>query len=474
MGQEISHSHFSAEDFELFSERLREETELLHSWQADGVFSEQPLHVGFELEAWLLDEHLHPAPQNERFLQQLNHPLAVPELAQFNFELNSLPRLLQGNVFDRMYVELQNTWQRCQQSAAALQLQLASIGILPSARLADFRLENMSSLQRYSALNEQVLRMRERKPLQFSINGIDQLEIDHPDVMLEAATTSFQIHLQMPIDKAARLYNAAKVIAAPMAALSANSPFLFGKNLWSETRIPVFEQSVQVGQSDLTKRVSFGIRYAQDNILEVFDSNLSRYPILLPRVMNEPPESLAHLRLHNGTIWRWNRPLIGFDVDGTPHFRLEHRVVPSGPTLLDSIANAAFFYGLVIDMAYNVPAPESLLPFELARRNFYDCARHGLNANVVWLNGELLQVAGLCLQQLLPQAQAGLRRMQIDEAEISRWLGLIEQRVETRRNGSAWQRAWVAHYGADMTALTRAYLERQDSQMPVHSWKVKD
>jgi hypothetical protein len=58
------------------------------------------------------------------------------------------------------------------------------------------------------------------------------------------------------------------------------------------------------------------VRYARESILECFEANRTRYPVLLPAVMDEPPESLAHLRLHNGTIWRWNRPLIGFDEQG--------------------------------------------------------------------------------------------------------------------------------------------------------------
>ncbi len=472
MGQEISHSHFSRSDFELFSEHLREETALLHQWVNDGVFAEGEYQAGFELEAWLLDENFRPAARNEEFLAQLSHPMAVPELAKFNFELNGEHRDLKADVFTRMHNELRLTWDSCSSTAENLDLKLAAIGTLPTALPEDFTLANMSTLQRYRALNEQVLRMRDGKPLHIEISGQEELVYDHPDVMMEAATTSFQIHLRMPVSKTVRLYNAGKILAAPMTAISANSPFLFGKDLWAESRIPVFEQSVQVGQSDLTKRVSFGIRYAHESILEIFDSNLARYPIMLPRVMDEPIESLAHLRLHNGTLWRWNRPLIGFDEDGSPHIRLEHRCVAAGPSLRDSIAQAAFFYGLITELASLDEPPEHLLPFEKAKNNFYQCAQYGLDANIDWPRQNRLSVRALCSDVLLPMAEQGLKRLGINDDETFYWLSIIEGRVQSGQNGAVWQRAWVNRHGRDMVGLMEAYINRQSTDMPVHEWDL--
>lgn len=470
MGQEITHSQFSSKDFEHFSDHLREETALLHQWLADGVFRDDCYQAGFELEAWLLGKELRPAPENEAFLQQLNDPLAVPELARFNFELNGQHRDVIGNVFSLMHQEIHRSWKKCIAAAEQLDLSVAAIGTLPTAELEDFTLANMSTMQRYLALNEQVLRMRAGKPLFINIQGHEALDFSHPDVMLEAATTSFQIHLRMPISKAVRLYNAGKILSAPMTAISANSPFLLGHDLWAETRIPVFEQSVLVGQSDLTRRVSYGIRYAHESIMEIFNSNLARYPIMLPMVMNKPPEAMAHLRLHNGTIWRWNRPLVGFDEDGTPHFRLEHRCVPAGPSMRDLIANSAFFYGLVCALADQQQPLEDQLPFEQAKQNFYQCARDGLNAKVSWPGYEEVAVSKLCADVLLPLAEQGLHNLGIHAEEIGYWLSIIESRLQTEQNGAVWQRAWVARHGNDMRALMRAYLLHQQADVPVHEW----
>jgi len=471
MGQEISNSFFSRDDFEHFSDRLRQETQLLHDWIKQGELSEGGYQAGFELEAWLLDPDLNPTANNEHFLDKLANPMAVPELAQFNFELNGHHRDIRGKAFTALYQEMAGNWSQCQNTAEQLGLKIAAIGTLPTARLDDFNINHMSQMQRYRALNQQVLRMREGKPLSFKIQGKETLDFNHPDVMLEAATTSFQIHLRMPLSKSVRLYNAGKIVAGPMTALTANSPYFLGKDLWAESRIPIFEQSVQVGQSDLTKRVSFGIRYANESIMEVFDSNLARYPIMLPEVMDEPPESLAHLRLHNGTIWRWNRPLVGFDEDGTPHFRLEHRCVPSGPSLLDSIANAAFFYGIVAYLAETEEPYEKQIPFHNVRDNFYHCAYHGYEAEVLWLNGRRWPVMELLSSELVPKARQGLLKLQVDESEISFWLEIIQERVAKQISGAVWQRRHVAR-GASLKLMLSDYLQNQASGLPVDQWDL--
>ncbi len=470
MGQEIAHSEFSRVDYEQFSERLRRETQLLHEWLAAGRLEPDSFRCGYEMEAWLLDQNDRPAPCNDEFLRELDDPLVVPELAQFNFELNGQVRELRGDVFTRMHNELLDTWRRCHLHAREMGLKTIAIGTLPSAEPQDFCPGNMSSLQRYKALNEQVLRMRRGVPIHLQIHGHESLDLRHPDVMLEAATTSFQIHLQMPLSRAVRFYNASKIVSAPLVALSANSPYLFGRDLWAETRIPLFEQAVPVGQSDLTKRVSFGIRYAHETLMEVFDSNLARYPILLPHVMNDAAELMSHLRLHNGTVWRWNRPLLGFDSNNVPHFRLEQRCVPAGPTVRDAIANMAFYYGLVTAMSFADIQPEQQLSFEMAHENFYSCARLGLDARVHWLDGRQQPVRELILQQLLVEAEQGLNHLGINRQDIHYWLGIIQARVSTGRNGSSWQRHWMHTHAGGMTQMVEQYLQRQMTNEPVHLW----
>ncbi|OGT90677.1 MAG: glutamate--cysteine ligase [Gammaproteobacteria bacterium RIFOXYD12_FULL_61_37] len=471
MGTEITHSHFDAADFAAFQRRLAEETALLGRWLREGAFPARPAQGGYELEAWLIDREGRPAPAIERLLPLLNDDRVVPELARFNIELNGNAFALAGDALSRMHAEIGATWAAARRAARTLDLDLLMIGMLPTAEQRDFHLGAMSPLQRYRALNEQVFQLRQDRPVQLDIAGRDHLRLSHQDVMLEAATTSFQIHLRAADpDQAVRLYNISKVLSGPLVALAANSPFLFGHDLWAESRIPVFEQAIEIGQSDLTKRVSFGIKYAEDSILEVFEANLKRYPVLLPVLFDEPPEALAHLRLHNGTIWRWNRPLVGFDADGAPHLRIEQRVAPSGPTSLDLIANAAFYFGA--SRALLDEEIEGQIPFATARDNFYRCARDGLDARILW-NGEVqVPVTELLRDRLLPQARLGLKALGIDRAEIDGWLGILDERLASGQNGATWQRRRHARNGGDLRELTLAYREHQESGLPVHRWAI--
>jgi len=474
MGEEIATRFYTDANFAANRERLIAETQLLARWFDDRRFSTMPPIGGFEVEAWLIDDHGVPAPVNEAFLARLNDPLVVPELSVFNVEINTPPQVLRGAALATMRSNLERTWRRCNTVAATLGVELVAIGILPTARDRDMTVKHMSQRERYRALNEQVLRMRHNRPIALDIQGRDHLRTTHMDVMLEAAATSFQIHLQLTQKSAARAFNAAMVLSAPMVAVSANSPFLFGRDLWDETRIPLFEQSVAVAQTAKAKRnrVTFGHGYVQQSLMECFDENLSTYAVLLPEVMDQSPEKLAHLRLHNGTIWRWNRPLIGFDENGAPHLRLEHRVVPAGPSMIDMIANAGFFFGLVESLVATRITPESQLPFDQARANFYAAARDGLRAEIIWLDGERHAISEVLLDELLPLARRGLEKLRVRAQDIDLYLGIIEGRLRTGQNGAAWQRAWVTRHGRDMKQLTKAYRERSESGAPVHEWSV--
>lgn len=477
MGQEISNSHFTEQDFRSFNACLQRETAVLESWFRDHRFADDPSIGGFELEAWLVDAEGNPAPINRNYLELLNDPLVVPELSVFNIEFNTPERRLEGTALSQMHQALGTLWTRCDRRAEELNARLAMVGILPTVRDQDLTLANMSRMVRYRALNEQVLRMRQGKPLQLDIRGMETLCAEHWNVMMEAATTSFQIHLQIKESEAVSFFNAAIIISAPMVAATANSPYLFGKNLWDETRIPLFEQAVAVG-GDIAggdpayRRVTFGSGYLKESMREIFRENLEHYPPLLPQCMEGPPEALKHVRLHNGTIWRWNRPLIGFDQDGTPHVRIEHRVVPAGPSVIDTIANAALFYGLVHALAKDSVAPEKCLSFAQSRANFYGAARDGLRARVVWLDGKRIALQPLLLETLLPLARRGLKGLDIDKADIDNYLGVIQARVATGRTGAHWQRAFTARHGLCMKALTEAYLKCQQGGLPVHEWEL--
>jgi gamma-glutamyl:cysteine ligase YbdK (ATP-grasp superfamily) len=471
MGQEIADNRFTTADLDEFRRRLTRETELLAEWISAGRLRSEQRMAGFELEAWLVDAEGFPVGLNERLLDDLQHSLVVPELATFNLEVNTPPGVLGPGVFETMYRELCDLWRICDRAAARHQAGMLMIGILPTVRQSDLCLENMSPLRRYGALNERIFRLRHGRPVELAIDGRESLRLSHEDVMLEAAATSFQIHLKVDVRDAVRAFNAAKIVSAPMVALAANSPYLFGKDLWDETRIPLFEQAVAVAGSDYSQRVTFGVRYAQESILECFESNRDRYPVLLPMLMDEPAEHLAHLRLHNGTIWRWNRPLIGFSASGEPHLRIEHRVVAAGPSPLDAVANAAFFFGLMQSLLARESPLESEIPFEVARRNFYAAARDGLVAELEWC-GRRSSAQALILDRLLPLAGEGLAAMALSQEEQQHWLDIIRQRVTSGRNGSCWQRAWVARHGPDFPGLVQAYRARQNQGTAIHQWEI--
>jgi len=326
MGEEIQYSHFKQSDYLQFSSRLEEETALLKSWFDEHRFSTAKLTAGYELEAWLIDQTGKPSAINEAYLNKANNPLLSPELAKFNVELNVDPALLTEHVLSEFEHELDNLWQQCVSTARSLDSNILGIGILPTLEDSDLTLQNISLLDRYKALNEQVLRQRKGIEIELNINGDEHLQVSHKDVMLEAAATSLQIHIQVPEDVATRYYNASILLSAPMVAISANSPCLFGRRLWQETRIPLFEQAVPTGgyggaSAGPVHRVSFGSDYVRDSLFECFHENLEHFPILLPVHYHTAVDDVRHLRLHNGTIWRWNRPLIGFERCCANHYR---------------------------------------------------------------------------------------------------------------------------------------------------------
>lgn len=474
MGQEIAGLRFHAEDFARFQQRLGAETVRLAAVMGRGDFSHLGAVAGMELEAWLVDADLQPAPSNSEFLAHLASDLACPELAKFNVEFNTVPLPLQGGVLGELALQLSATLQRARSVAQAMGLHLVLIGILPTLEQHCLTLAQISPMNRYRALNEQILRQR-GKPIHLDIAGHERLNLQHHDVMLESATTSYQLHLQAPLSEVHRLYNASIVASAFTVAAAANAPFLFGRDLWAETRIPLFEQAVETGgyrdaAAGPLRRVSFGSDYARHSLLECFQENLEHFPVLLPMVLDEPEERYAHLRLHNGVIWRWNRPLVGFDVDGTPHLRVEHRVMAAGPSVADMVGNAAFYYGLV--HALVARDEECLLDFAQAKDNFYQAARHGLDAHVTWRDDRHQRLGHLLLHELLPLAEEGLAGLGVDAGEARHYLDIVGERCRSGQTGSAWQRLYAQRHGRDFAALTHAYLQNQLTNRPVHTWDL--
>jgi len=474
MGQEIDHSNFSKSDFERFYGHLESETTLLRKILQDEQCSQEGPVAGFEIETWLVDGEMSPTPFNTEFLREFDNPLATPELAKFNVELNNHPEPLTGRALSKLHKGLNHIVGSATKTAEALNSHLLMIGTLPTLRQSDLTLNNMSALNRFRALNEQILKTG-RVPIHLDIEGKQHLQCDHSDVMLESGATSFQLHIQTPLKQAHKIYNASIMASAPVVAVSANSPFLFGMDLWAETRIPLFEQSINIGSYDGESheplhRVSFGSGYARESIFECFKENLECFPVLLPSQLVSNPDHLNYLRLHNGTIWRWNRPLIGFDTNGKPHIRIEHRVIPSGPTIVDMMANAAFFYGLTSSLAADSVDPEPLIPFSTAKTNFYQASRHGMNAHISWIGDKKTSIQSLVLNELLGKAKHGLALLEIAEQDADFYLDIISQRVKSGLNGCEWQRGFMRENHADLKTLTQVYLKNQNSGKPVHTW----
>lgn len=475
MGQEITTSHFTQRDYENFNQRLKRETAELEQWFINGRFSSRAPVAGYEMEAWLIDQQAKPAPCNTEFLSRANNSLYTAELAQFNIELNAAPLEIRENFLSEFEKDFQQHWSYCKTIAESINCRVLGTGILQTLQNDDLSLQNISHQIRYKALNEQVLEQRQGRPLKLNINGHQSLKSEHHNVMLEAAATSLQIHLQAPFDMAHHYYNASLLISAPMVAISANSPYMFGKDLWSESRIPVFEQSVDVGgysgaSQGPVRRVSFGTDYARHSLMECFTENLQHFPVLLPMMFTDDVSKMQHLSLHNGTIWRWNRPLIGYDKDGTPHLRIEHRVIPSGPSAVDNIANMAFYFGLVEFYAKQKMPANELLNFSQVRDNFYTSAQHGLENKLVWPGCDRCDMRHLILNKLLDQAESGLNMLNIDPADIEYYLGIIQSRAEHRQTGSHWQRDFVKKHGDNMQQLAETYYHNQQTGEPVHCW----
>lgn len=476
MGREITQADFTAAEFKQFQTRLAEETALLLRWLDAGRVQEVTGTCGLELEACLVDQQFRPAADNARFIEGLNNPLIVPELARFNFEINTPPFPPEAGLFGALEGSLQDQWQACRQQAERMGLNIVQTGILPTLQDTDLTMANVSGLQRYIALNQQILKGRRYHPLAIQLDGDhDSLSLTHNDVMMESATTSLQIHLQVAPRDAVRFYNASILASAAMVACCANSPLLYGRELWRETRIPLFEQAVAMpaftdAQGNSVNRVYFGSAYLRDSIAEVFRENLDRFPVLLPMLYPDDAEPLTHLQIHNGTIWRWNRPLLHVGKDGIVQLRIEHRAIAAGPTITDDIANIAFYYGLVHALASQPRPPEHRLAFELARDNFYTAARNGLDAEIGWLDGKRHNIRTLLLAELIPAAKATLLQLGFCASEVNYYLDdVIQARVHSRQNGAQWQLDCFRRHNGDTRALLAEYHDNQ-TRGPVHLW----
>ncbi len=477
MGQEIKEYQFTEKNSVEFKRRLKEETALLKEWfEHDQFESPEPASIGLEIESWLIDKDCSPFPGNEQFLALANSPLLVHELSKFNFEINTRPIQLSGTCFNSVESHLKALWSKCLKIGDQMGVAPLLIGTLPTLHNEMLIPKNMTESARYKSLNKQIFHMRKGKPLTVNINGAENFNIVKSDIMLEAASTSIQIHLEVKPCESSRYYNASLLASAMTVAVAANSPYLYGYELWDETRIAIFEKAVQIPNyikilNEDVNRVTFGTGYTQESVLDSFLENLDIFSPLVPSLF-DGDDPLSHLKFHNGTIWRWNRPIVGSSPGKAPHLRIEHRVMASGPSITDIIANMVFYLGLTHYFASLETPPESQLPFEHCKNNFYTCAKNGLNSNIQWFQQQI-GIRELLTDQLIPQAKQTLINKGVDKDEVGYYLDeVISSRVLSGQNGANWQKCFVKKYGKDFQGLTDKYLENQTKGDPIYKWKI--
>jgi len=470
MGEEIQQDNFEQADYDRFQQKLEQETEFVRSLFAKRAFDNSSRMLGYELELCLADSSGHPSKINTQVIDAAANPLFTTELAKFNMEINGNPFPYETNVFSRVEADLDTLFQQAEDAAERYDSQIGMFGVFPSVTREHLNPDGyMTELHRYNQLNRQLLSMRGR-PIHLQLDGEEQLVIEKEDVMLEALATSLQIHLQVPFDEIVPTYHASLWSSMLVLGATANSPLVLGKCCWQESRIGIFKQAVdtrnpQEIKDHIVPRVHFGKRYI-DSLLDLFEDNFYYSPIL-PEVIDRPVEDLHHLALHNGTIWRWVRPIIARNADGTYHLRLELRVVPSGPTLVDTLANIVFYVGLTEGLK-TLGGNLTKVPYATLEADFYRVARDGLDATAHWPDGQELGLQQILLDHALPLARANLMQAGIENA--GRWLDIIEARTRTRATGAAWISKHWKQYG-DSAQLVCDYIAQAQTNQPVHCWQ---
>lgn len=479
-----------AHDLRRFEERLIADADALETMLRDGMFETGIRRVGLEQEFFLVDEHGRPAPRGVEVLERLGGDGTTyqQELARYNIELALDPTELKGMCFRKIEDDLRRHMGVIRRAAKPHGVDVVAIGILPTLGWDHLTLDYMTPSPRYAALNERVTRMRGGQ-FRIAIQGIDSLYGTHDNVLLEAFNTSFQLHMQVAPDEFALMYNAMQLATGPALACSGNSPLLMGARLWEETRIALFRQSVDTRTDHQLSRgsrprVFFGDEWIKTGILDLVRDDIARFRVVLPvdDGLPSPHEllrrgeipKLSALTLHNGTIYRWNRPCYGVS-GGKPHLRIENRPLPAGPTAVDSVANAAFLYGLTLGIANEYGDVSERMPFHDCHSNFYNAASTGLRSSLHWLDGQVRSADELILL-VLPLAAEGLRSAGVDSGDAGRLLDLIGERVSSGQTGARWMlegysrlRGGVPKDEA-LQGVVRAYMGRQRGGQPVHRW----
>ncbi|MDQ2921370.1 MAG: CBS domain-containing protein [Acidobacteriota bacterium] len=489
MGEHNVEQELDEQKLQAFMKALLDDLRALDYMLDNDLIESGVVRFGAEQEMFLVDENLRPASVSMQVLEHAGDPRLTTEIARFNLEANLTPLRLSADCFSQMESELKEVLTRARASANHFGADVLLTGILPTLRQSDLTLENLTPVPRYHQLNDSVIRLR-GGPFSIHIKGLDEINLMHDNIMMESCNASFQIHFQVSPKEFAPLYNLAQAITAPVLAAAVNSPLLFGHRLWQETRLALFQHSTdarsatQQARSHPT-RVSFGDGWIHKSVLELFQEQIARFRMIMINETSENPlavlargeiPQLTALRMHNGTIWPWNRACYGV-ANSVAHLRIENRALPSGPTILDEMANAAFFAGLMLSLPNEYPDVSKVMSFDDAKENFFTAARHGLNAQFNWVDGRTRAASTLILDHLLPLAYQGLKQADVNSADVDRYLGVIEERVRSGQTGAQWMmKSFQAVSGQprdDRTRLiAREILGRQQQGDPIHRWPV--
>jgi hypothetical protein len=483
MGRDVPAVVFSRDDRRKYREKVRRCLDVFAQMLRESRFEDDRSLAGLEIELNIVDSAGEACMRNAEVLAAIARPDWATELGQFNIEINVEPKDLSDGGALHLENDVRARLNHAEERARSQGGHLVMIGILPTLREQDIGEGTLSANPRYRLLNEQIFAAR-GEDLHLSIEGIERLDTHADSLAPEAACTSLQLHLQVSPPAFAAHWNAAQAIAGPQVAVSANAPYLFGKELHRETRIPLFEQATDTRPHELKTqgvrpRVWFGERWIT-SVFDLFEENVRYFPALLPLCEEEDPRAeldqgltpeLPELTLHNGTVYRWNRPVYAV-VDGRPHLRVENRVLPAGPTVVDIMANAAFYFGLVRKLAEADRPVWTQMSFNAAEENFHAGARDGIDAFLFWPGLGTVPATELVLRRLLPLAHEGLTECGVDPQHRDRLLGVIERRCVAGSNGAAWQVEAASRPGATLAGMLTEYRELMHSNLPVHEWPV--
>ncbi|MGK5694233.1 glutamate--cysteine ligase [Streptomyces sp. URMC 128] len=491
MGRDVPALVFTREDRRRYRAKMQTGLEVLARMLRESSFESERPRVGLEIELNLVDDRGLPAMRSTDVLQAIADPAWSSELGRFNLEIDIPPRELTTGGPGAWEQTIRDALNHAEDRAAAVGAHLIMVGILPTLDEADVSESALSGDPRYRLLNEQIFAAR-GEDLRIRVDGVERLSTYADTITPEAACTSTQFHLQVAPKQFADYWNAAQAIAGVQIALAANSPFLFGKELWRETRIPLFEQATdtrpeEIKAQGVRPRVWFGERWIT-SVFDLFEENVRYFPALLPLCEDEDPQQeldrggvpqLGELTLHNGTIYRWNRPVYAVTESG-PHLRIENRVLPAGPTVADIIANGAFYYGLTRALVDDDRPVWTRMSFAVAEENLHTAARDGIDARLFWPGVGEVPVTELVLRRLLPLAHRGLELAGMDAAWREPLLGIVEQRCVTARNGALWQAEMVHHLekaGVSdrreaLRQMTATYMDYMHMNAPAHTWPV--